>query len=136
MSKFKIGDRVRKKNKEKFTNEELIATITEIENNKIWLKETGTYIFTKDAILMNDTYPNLPHKHAELIHAWADGAIIQYKINNTWKDFNNNNVQWGNVENYILRIKPDISPEQEEINKIEEEMRNLADRLNKLKGEE
>lgn len=29
-----------------------------------------------------------PHKHAELIHAWADGAEIQYRAteNGNWKD--------------------------------------------------
>lgn len=27
-----------------------------------------------------------PHKHAEVIKAWADGAEIQYKVRNSWVD--------------------------------------------------
>jgi hypothetical protein len=27
-----------------------------------------------------------PHKHAELIKAWADGAVIQVKNGNAWED--------------------------------------------------
>jgi len=49
-----------------------------------------------------------PHKHAELIKAWADGAEIQLKLNA---------VQWGDcVDPYWnpdleYRIKPEPNPE-------------------------
>lgn len=44
-----------------------------------------------------------PHKHAELIKAWADGAQIQRLRENTWLD--TNNPQWDpKIE---FRIKPE-----------------------------
>ncbi len=43
------------------------------------------------------------HKHADLIHAWAEGAKIQYFIGE-WKDCQDNLPQWG--INGIYRIKP------------------------------
>ena len=45
-----------------------------------------------------------PHKHAELIKAWADGAKIQYlNINEEWRDISSPN--WGLSTDY--RIKPE-----------------------------
>lgn len=46
-----------------------------------------------------------PHIHAELIKAWADGAIIQY-INQQgeWVDVSANNAAWFDDRKY--RVKP------------------------------
>ncbi len=47
-----------------------------------------------------------PHKHAELIKAWADGAIIQFNCTNgEWKDSEGNDPSW-NI-NQVYRIKPE-----------------------------
>lgn len=47
----------------------------------------------------------MKQKHAELIHKWADGAVIQYlSPNNEWKDALNNNPTWNANETY--RVKP------------------------------
>ena len=47
-----------------------------------------------------------PHKHAEIIKAWADGAEIQVKsaLSNEWVDVLRN-FTWS--ENYEYRIKPE-----------------------------
>lgn len=46
-----------------------------------------------------------PHKHAELIKAWADGATIQFfSLNHGWMDCSNNFPQWSDVTKY--RVKP------------------------------
>lgn len=47
-----------------------------------------------------------PHKHAELIKAWADGAIIQYfdPGNDCWTDVFNNIPSWSN--DYDYQVKP------------------------------
>lgn len=51
-----------------------------------------------------------PHIHAELIKAWADGAIIQYEYSmNVWCDVNKNNPTWSTHTNY--RIKPEPKPD-------------------------
>lgn len=47
------------------------------------------------------------HVHAELIHAWADGAIIQHHFvgSGRWADTCDNNPSWLSGEQY--RVKPD-----------------------------
>lgn len=46
----------------------------------------------------------MKHKHADLIKAWADGAIIQHKNSGVWYDSVNNNPNW--AWDYEYRIKP------------------------------
>ena len=58
----------------------------------------------------------MKHKHAELIHAWADGAKIQVKFNeNTWIDLDTPN--WDST--YIFRIKPEPKPDIVKYVKVE-----------------
>jgi len=45
-----------------------------------------------------------PHKHRDLIIAWANGEKIQYKAQNTWLD--HNTPSWTNLTEY--RIKPEV----------------------------
>ena len=50
---------------------------------------------------------NRRHKHADEIHAWAEGAIIQFKIGLTdrlWIDCPGNNPAWSLEK--VYRIKP------------------------------
>ena len=49
-----------------------------------------------------------PHKHADLIKAWADGAIIQYKdtIDNVWMDCYDSQPLWYPAVSY--RVKPAV----------------------------
>lgn len=52
---------------------------------------------------------NKPHRHAELIKAWADGAIIQEKYSfNDWRVFDG---YWQQDEAYEYRIKPEPKPD-------------------------
>ena len=54
-----------------------------------------------------ETVMNKPHKHAELIKKWADGAIIQVKtLSGTWVDVCNNNPFW--EPNHEYRVKPTL----------------------------
>lgn len=50
-----------------------------------------------------------PHKHAELIKAWADGATIQFhnSIVGKWFDCKDNEPEW--ISNLEYRIKPEPS---------------------------
>jgi hypothetical protein len=52
-----------------------------------------------------------PHKHAELIKAWADGAEIQYWNGSIeqWKDGDREEMSW--YEDYQYRIKPEPKPD-------------------------
>jgi hypothetical protein len=49
-----------------------------------------------------------PHKHAELIKAWADGAKIQYR-DESWGWMPVNNPTW--VPDMFYRIQPELKPD-------------------------
>ena len=51
----------------------------------------------------------MKHKHAELIHAWADGAEIEYSIGSPTRWVNILNPHWD--ENTEYRIKPEPKPD-------------------------
>lgn len=54
-----------------------------------------------------ETMTNKPHKHAELIKKWADGAVIQVKtLSGTWVDACDNNPFW--EPNHEYRVKPTL----------------------------
>ena len=58
-------------------------------------------------LLMGVRMEKRRHKHADEIHAWAEGAIIQFKINPTdrlWIDCPGNNPAWSLDKSY--RVKP------------------------------
>jgi hypothetical protein len=54
---------------------------------------------------------NKPHKHAELIKAWADGAEIEYYsvADDEWKPTPTTTPSWS--ENSVYRIKPEPTPD-------------------------
>jgi hypothetical protein len=53
---------------------------------------------------------NKPHKHAELIKAWADGAEIEFKVvNGPWIAVNSDSPLWYKDNEY--RIKPAPKPD-------------------------
>ena len=52
-----------------------------------------------------------PHKHAELIKAWADGETIQQKFNGEWIDWSlYTSPEWFPETQY--RIKPEPKPDK------------------------
>ena len=51
----------------------------------------------------------VPHKHAEIIKAWADGADIEKQNRDgTWIDMNRS---WPWYEDWVYRIKPQPKPD-------------------------
>ena len=42
--KFKVGDTVSRKNGTKFSNDYTTATVSNVDGNKIWFKDTGTWL--------------------------------------------------------------------------------------------
>lgn len=81
------------------------------------------------------TYPNPPHKHAELIKAWADGAEIEVEAHAGQCFWIScavyNNPQWNEKVNY--RIKPQRSNKDIQIDKLEQQAKDLANEIRKLK---
>ena len=81
--------------------------------------------------LVKPNYPNPPHKHAELIKAWADGAEIECKQTSSSEN-------WSYIHNPDFRsneyrIKPTKSDKDVQIEKLEQQARDLADEISKLK---
>ena len=77
------------------------------------------------------TYPNPPHKHAELIKAWADGAEIQYRYSQEW--LNKKSPRWDGEGTY--RVKPQKSAKDIKLEELEANMRKLADEIKELRDE-
>ena len=49
---------------------------------------------------------NKPHKHAELIKAWADGAEIEMLLSSGWEKVSNT-PSWFNDRKYRIKPEPD-----------------------------
>lgn len=52
----------------------------------------------------------VPHKHAEVIKAWADGAKLQWKCNDKWIDFGDD-LTPSFLPSSEYRIKPEPKPD-------------------------
>lgn len=54
----------------------------------------------------------MKHKHADLIHAWADGAEIQFKRHNMkdWEDWGSNTCGPSWLNEWEYRLKPMPKP--------------------------
>lgn len=115
MSTFKIGDKVREiesgdvgiyKGEHILPNTAWIEWITgAFEGKKLYSRKN-----TIELVEAHKMTKNKPHKHAELIKAWADGAEIEYcdNPNNYW--YPTNYPTWNTFFEYRLKPipKPDI----------------------------
>jgi len=104
MSKFKIGDKARvlvDRPQSSIFEKGYIGKITEI-----YISDNSVRIDNKCAGRVNFKYIELvsrPRKHAELIHAWADGEEIQFKNHNGEWEYTGNPSFYPHQE---YRIKP------------------------------
>lgn len=111
MSKFKVGDKV-KCIRVEGTKLELgcMETVTQVGHDWLELKGIGGVYFMDRFELVSR-----PHKHAELIKAWADGAEIQELFDGTWR--NTFYPRWHDTTGYF-RIKPTSKPDRVEIREL------------------
>lgn len=58
----------------------------------------------------------VPHKHAELIKAWADGAVIEVRSYDGVAWVSASSPAW--VDSAVYRIKPEVKPDRVEIRKL------------------
>ncbi len=79
------------------------------------------------------TYPNPPHKYAELIKQWADGAEIEYycKQEEGWKK--TSNLTWSN--NLEYRVKPPKPEKDIQIEKLEADLIVVQKEMGKFYNE-
>ena len=80
-------------------------------------------------------YPNPPHKHAEVIKAWADGAVVQVKRQGSvyWEDYLCDYPCW--FKDLEYRIKPN-NPNAGKIRELEAKVVELQKEIEELKDED
>lgn len=85
-------------------------------------------------------YPNSPHKHAEFIHKWADGAEIQFKVLGgvPWHDFEKDEKPTWTLETEY-RVKPSVDEEKihdlnSELDKLKDGMAELEEKMQQVKN--
>jgi hypothetical protein len=132
MGKFKVGDRllrtVEGPSADGVTVGETVVVRSLVGNGMFQIVGGA---FDHDQENYRHAYPNPPHKHAELIKAWADGADIQrYSEGGVcWVDLKR--PVWDSSNGY--RIKPtEPSPAEKERDEIRVEMERLTKRLEAL----
>lgn len=136
MSKFKVGDKLiavydDSMRSESFQKGDLL-TVRELAS------DSGEYLVIEGVPGNRGAYnfklAYTPHKRADLIKAWADGVPCEVKSKHAddWSlmDFRSM-YSWDDHVEY--RIKTEKSEDRLEIEAIEKEMRDLADRVKQLK---
>lgn len=133
---FKVGDQVLRLRKGYYSSDFIKGTtytVKEIVGGNIRIIGMGSRLYDPDFFeLAKSVYPNPPHKYAELIKAWADGAEIEIYYEGAKKWGSTKHPGW--CEGYKYRIKPQKSEKDIKIEEIETKMRKLADELKELKG--
>lgn len=81
--------------------------------------------------LFDPNYPNPPHKHKDLIIAWANGAEIEVMgTTGSWCVVED--PAWRGIGKY--RIKPTKSAKDVQIEELEAKAKELLDKITELKG--
>jgi hypothetical protein len=133
MGKLKVGSKALCVNKNENIDSRLVVgvlyTVSSINSGDLYLVELDGK-WTAEQFKLHQ-HPNPPHKHCELIKDWADGAEIEMLDNaGYWQRVMS--PRWDVSIEY--RIKPEKSDKDIEIERIESEMRKLADALSKVKS--
>lgn len=105
MSDFKVGDAVVRVGGCTSLPMGTVCVIEELDSDG-FVKVKGHGGSYAAANFEKPPYPNPPHKHAEIIKAWADGATIQFlsSTHRKWVDCEGNCPCWNRFAKY--RIKP------------------------------
>jgi len=104
MTAFKVGDNVRSLYDGGYLIKGQQYTVESISNGFLEVHGVlGTY--TENAFKLSDK--KQPHKHAEVIKAWADGEKIEYFNTLSWRD--TQNPDWNDATQY--RVKPTPKPD-------------------------
>ena len=110
----------------------LFYEITEVKSHKeIKLSGSSLCFCSENFELATTQYPNPPHKHKDLIIAWANGAIMQFRTTGGgWSDVQGNPA-W--VIGISYRIKPTKSAKDVQIEELEAKAKELLGKITELK---
>lgn len=117
MTQFKVGDKVvRFRDPWGSGNIGVVGVVTEVlisrEIRVSYAEGSVATAYESHNFTLANTHKNSPHKHAEVIKAWADGAEIQFRFQDskTWHDISS--PQWTPEHEY--RVKPAPKPDRNE----------------------
>ena len=142
MSKFKRGDVVRRKDGGNMGNGKLSDVVHHTTGKEAWFGNAiiGGCYFTPVSLLEH-AHPNPPHKHADLIKAWADGAVIECRFGkyaspkpmiNDWKVVPQPN--WASDREYRIKQHDTQQDNEKEIEHLRSEILRMSKELEELAG--
>ena len=136
MSTIKVGDIVRRafdfschwtKNK---PDGDIFEVVEVTAHKDTIIRGSKRYFYTKNFSLVE--HPNPPHKHKDLIIAWANGADIEVMdTTGSWCGLVKS-PEWREIGKY--RIKPTKSAKDVQIEELEAKAKELLDKITELKG--
>lgn len=112
-------------------------------------------VFAKDVEIVTEgtRYPNPPHKHAALIKAWADGAVIEYCLEEGGVWISTNSPTWSERTSYRVKavkskkeleieeweckrriLNSQIIPMWEDFSRVQSQLLDTIDHLQELKS--
>ena len=143
MSKFRVGDKVRFTGSSSILEEGKVYKVSEVydEYGVEWMRLAGVDAEDWDSQsgffeLVEDR--SKYHKHHDVICAWARGEDVEvrWNINGRWVPLANcsesHSIRWACSSDYRIKPAPTANPD---IERIETEMRKLADQLAEIKKE-
>jgi hypothetical protein len=138
MREFKVGDNVRVVSAScgwGFIKAGDVGVVIEVPCSygelQVDFPNQGRWRGVEKDFVLEAPYPNPPHKHAEVIKAWADGAEIEAHNSLGWHPLTSPYPEWRGAISY--RIKPaSPSPAEKERDEIKAEMEKLTKRLEAL----
>lgn len=142
-NKFKIGDRVRRLHSShasfKTGDVGTVEALNVYGTNVRLAEDSGgfnNYSHKVSSLELVEaakpTYPNPPHKHAEVIKAWADGAKVEKQISGIWYRVS----RAGETFNQSIphRIKPAKSAKDIKLEELQVQAQKLADEIKELQN--
>ncbi len=127
---FKKSDIVRRKDGKPFISGSCTAIVSYVHKKEVWF-EHGTWL-DEDSLEL-DQEECTPHKHKDIIIAWANGLTIQMLDvveGGEWVDANPNTYRF--TESYEYRIKPVPTRSSVRADEIKAQMKELQDELDEL----
>lgn len=133
MSKFKAGDKVRKKkgvNKGEWDNYPYV-TVRYVDDGEVWVEETGTFCY-EDSL---EFYNSIEEEREELLKALE--LVRSYKIGMYssqslfyYKSFDS--VVPQGIVDYLLPLE---TPQQAKLRELEEQQRSIAEQMEQLRSQ-
>tara|TARA_R110000772_G_scaffold129472_2_gene237618 strand:+ start:33381 stop:33815 length:435 start_codon:yes stop_codon:yes gene_type:complete len=144
MTTYNVGDKVRRLHDSHLgINVGEVAVVTSLSgagtNIQLNYYKGGSHKLANLVLVetVKPTYPNPPHKHAELIKAWADGAEIEVEVTVGCGRYvplaKANKPLW--LLDRAYRIKPTKTAKDVKLEELEANMRKLADEIKELRNE-